>query len=199
VVEDGGTYQKGLFRRYFYPERMRDICKPLLSKECLVVDAVGVVMIASTRGGALEIIDIVTDDHGVVCDVFDLNRCSYGSWQRVRVSEMRLRSGWSEPVNVNVKNTALSFSFAPLNACQPVPGKCTAQPDALVPCFYHSCVWLGVATGAIAANLPANRRVYNLVYLRIIYYNALCIQLCERKKENSEKGRESRECRHSEQ
>ena len=179
---------------------MLDICEPLLSKECLIVDVIeGVITNGSTRGGALKIIDTVTDVHGPIGDIFDLNRCSYGSRQRFRVSETRLRSVWNEPVNVNVKNTGLvSFSFSALNACNSVPGKHTALPDALVPRIYPCCVRLGVAVGASVANLPANRRVYNLVCLCIIYDNALCIQLRERKKENSEKGSESRKCRHSE-
>ena len=181
---------------------MLDICEPVLFEECLIVGVIeGVINNSSTDSGALDIIDAVADIHGVVCDIFDLNRCSYGSTQRVRVSETRWRSGWNEPVNVNVKNTGVvSFSLSPLNTCQSVQGKHTARPDALVPRIHPCCVRFGVAIGASVADLPTDRRVYNLVCLCIIYGNALRIQVRERKKENKrrcEKGREGNKCRHS--
>jgi hypothetical protein len=120
--------------------------------------------------------------------------------QRVRVSETWWRSRWNEPLNVNVKNTGVeSFFVDPLRVCQPVPGKHTVLSDALVPSIYPTYVRLQLAVETTVANLPAIRRVYNLVCLCIVYGYALCIQVRERKKENKrgcEKGRESKKCRH---
>ena len=61
---------------------MLDICEPLFSEECLVGDAITNM---ETHSGALYIIDTVTDVEGVPYGIFELNRCSCGSSQRVRV------------------------------------------------------------------------------------------------------------------
>ena len=77
-------------------------------------------------------------------------------------------------MNVNVKNAGLveTLVFPLSRPVSVVPGKHTVLSDALV----------GVdGTHPI---LPAIRRVYDLVCLRIIYDNALGIQVGERKKEN---------------
>ena len=165
---------------------MLDICKPLLSEECLIG---GVITSRETRSGALDIIDTVTDVHRVPYGIFDLSRYSCGSNQRVRMSGTPWRSGWNEPVNVNVKNTGVAESLVvPLSrSVSAVPGNHTVLSDARVV--------IG-AGGASAANRPALRRVCDLVCLRIIYDNTFRMQVGERKEENERRcEREARTCR----
>ena len=154
---------------------MLDICELLFSEECLIGDAI--TRNRDSHGGALDIIDTVADVHGVPWGMFDLNRCSCGSYQRVGASETLWRSGWNEPVNVNVKNTGVAeLSVIPLNwPVSAVPGDHTVLSDVRVV--------IG-AGGASFVNLPALRRVCDLVRLRIIYRNALRMQVGERKEEN---------------
>ena len=68
---------------------MVDIFKPLSFKECFIVS----VLIADNgleRIVVLGVIDPGYDVHGIaVWNSYDLNRCSYGSRQRVRVIETR--------------------------------------------------------------------------------------------------------------
>ena len=65
---------------------MLDICEPLFSEECLIFIVVVTTRKRETHSGALDIIDTVTDVHREVFGIFDLDRCSCGSGQRVRVS-----------------------------------------------------------------------------------------------------------------
>ena len=67
---------------------MPDIFEPLFFDECLIV---GVLRAARgwERLTVLGVIDPERDVHGHVWNIYDLNRCSYGSRQRVRVIETR--------------------------------------------------------------------------------------------------------------
>ena len=56
---------------------MLDICEPPFSEECLTVRVT--IRSRETHSGALDTIDTVTDVHGVVFVIYDLNRCSCGS------------------------------------------------------------------------------------------------------------------------
>ena len=63
---------------------MLGICEPLCSEECLI--PANTLITTETHSAALDIIDTVTDVHGGDICIYDLNRCSCGSSQRVRVS-----------------------------------------------------------------------------------------------------------------
>ena len=79
---------------------------------------------------------------------------------------------------MNVNTGVAEPSVSPLSPLvSAVPGNHTVLSDALVPCRIRA----GVAS---AVKLLANRRVYDLVCLHIIYDNALRMQVGERKKEN---------------
>ena len=92
-------------------------------------------------------------------------------------------------MNMNVKKTGVAeLSVIPLNwPVSAVPGNHTVLLDIRVE--------IG-AGGASVVNLPPIRRVYDLVCLRIIYGNALRMQVGERKEENKRRcEREARTCR----
>ena len=100
------------------------ICEPRFFEKCLII---GVITYNLSDGRALGTIDRVTYARGCECEIYDLNRCSYGPRQRARVSELRERSRWNEPLNVNRKNTGVESVFVdPLSPCQSVPSKHTA-------------------------------------------------------------------------
>jgi hypothetical protein len=168
---------------------MLDICEPLFSEECLIPGVI-TTSIRETHGGALDIIDTVTDVHRYSFGIYDVNRCSCGSSQRVRVNGMLWRSGWNEPVNVNVKNTgAVDPTVVPLGRLVSAVPSNHRVSDALVKRRIK-------ALATTAASRPAIRRVYDLVCLRILYDNAHGIQVGERKKENKRRReREVRRCR----
>ena len=60
---------------------MLDIWEPLFSEECLIVEVT--TSNRETHSGALDIPVTVTDVHGVAFVIYDLNRYSCGSSQRV--------------------------------------------------------------------------------------------------------------------
>ena len=69
---------------------MLDIFESLFFDECLIIMVFqGVLRYGSGHKGAWGVIDPVMDLHAKPHNIYDLDRYSYGSRQRVRVIEMR--------------------------------------------------------------------------------------------------------------